>query len=347
MKNLIKAHCEAYPKLRARDLLKLVYQSSYGCEHLLSDVDSATERITEEHARLAASSPRDIECIGDYCRVPLSYLDRGLSPRTLAQLFCLSAAPDAEGDAKLECGLSTLTELAESGEIAISLEELSREISAWREAGFPAVSHSEKFRTEYSPSYRVISKRYADFLPLLAAVDRMLERGRVRLAIDGGAASGKSTLAELLSKIYDATVFHADDFFLRPEQRTPERFAEPGGNLDRERLRDEILLPLSLGETVNYRPFLCSSFTLGEEITVEPTRLTVIEGSYSMHPELSGFYDLSAFLDISRERQAERIRKRNSPALAERFFAEWIPLENRYFEAADVMARCDVVIRIL
>ena len=91
MKELIKAHCEAYPKLLARDLLKLVYQSSYGCEHLLSDVDSATERITEEHARLAAGSPRDIECIGDYCRVPLSYIDRGLSPRTLAQLFCLSA----------------------------------------------------------------------------------------------------------------------------------------------------------------------------------------------------------------------------------------------------------------
>ena len=33
-----------------------------------------------------------------------------------------------------------------------------------------------------------------------------------------------------------------DDFFLRPEQRRPERFAEPGGNVDRERFAAEVLV---------------------------------------------------------------------------------------------------------
>ena len=64
-------------------------------------------------------------------------------------------------------------------------------------------------------------------------------------AIDGRCASGKTTAAELLQKQFGWTVVHADDFFLRPEQRTPERYAEPGGNLDRERLREEVLLPPS------------------------------------------------------------------------------------------------------
>ena len=100
------------------------------------------------------------------------------------------------------------------------------------------------------------------------------------------------------------------------------------------------------GEGVCYRPFLCSSFTLGEPVTVEPGRLTVIEGSYSMHPELSCFYDLSVFIDVSPELQRARILKRNSPKHAERFFNEWIPLENRYFETFEVKKRCTLSISV-
>ena len=62
-------------------------------------------------------------------------------------------------------------------------------------------------------------------------------RGRVCVAIDGRCASGKTTLATALAVSLGATVFHADDFFLRPEQRTAERLSEPGGNMDRERLK--------------------------------------------------------------------------------------------------------------
>ena len=53
-----------------------------------------------------------------------------------------------------------------------------------------------------------------------------------------------------------------DDFFLRPEQRTPERFSEPGGNVDRERFLSEVLLPLRQGEAVDYRRFDCATFTI-------------------------------------------------------------------------------------
>ncbi|MBQ8758231.1 MAG: hypothetical protein IJZ20_00890, partial [Clostridia bacterium] len=79
------------------------------------------------------------------------------------------------------------------------------------------------------------------FLPLFAKLDGMLLTGNVRLAVEGGSASGKSTLGALLESVYDCTVFHMDDFFLRPEQRTPERFAEIGGNVDRERFLSEVL----------------------------------------------------------------------------------------------------------
>ena len=70
---------------------------------------------------------------------------------------------------------------------------------------------------------------------LLSQLDKLLADGPIILAIDGGSASGKTTLSDSLANIYDCTVFHMDDFFLCPEQRTQERYAEPGGNVDRER----------------------------------------------------------------------------------------------------------------
>lgn len=73
------------------------------------------------------------------------------------------------------------------------------------------------------------------------------------LAIDGNCCAGKSKFAAQLAERFSATVFHMDDFFLRPEQRTAERLAAPGGNVDHERFRAEVLLPLTRGEDVQLR----------------------------------------------------------------------------------------------
>ena len=67
-----------------------------------------------------------------------------------------------------------------------------------------------------------------DYLRLVLAIRRqLLRRDRVIVAIDGRCGSGKTTLAAKLQKQLHCSVFHMDDFFLRPEQRTEERFAAP------------------------------------------------------------------------------------------------------------------------
>ena len=180
---------------------------------------------------------------------------------------------------------------------------------------------------------------------LLARIDRLMaERERVIVAVDGGSASGKTTLGALLQSVYTCPVFHMDDFFLRPEQRTPERFSEPGGNVDRERFLSEVLLPLREGKAVDYRRFDCKTFTIASPRRIEPGRLNIIEGAYAMHPDLAMHYDLTVFLAVSAEKQRERILKRNAPAQAELFFDRWIPFEQRYFAALNVPERCDLTI---
>lgn len=162
-------------------------------------------------------------------------------------------------------------------------------------------------------------------------IDTLLkEKDHVIVAIDGKCTAGKTTLAAKLAEIYDCNVFHMDDFFLRPEQRTPERFAEVGGNVDYERFNEEVLIPLRAGLSFSYRPFDCSTFTLAGPVCISPKKLNIVEGTYSHHPYFGDLYDLKLLLTVDEETQRQRILQR--PAfLHKRFFEEWIPMENAYF----------------
>jgi len=174
-------------------------------------------------------------------------------------------------------------------------------------------------------------------------VDGMCQ-AQIIIAIDGSCTSGKTTLAGKLERLYDCNVFHMDDFFLRPEQRTPERLAEPGGNVDYERFRQEVLLPLKAGEPFSYRPYDCSTGDLKAPVTVMPKKVNIVEGTYSHHPCFGDVYDLKVVLQVSEERRKERILAR--PAfLHRRFFEEWIPMEQHYFEAFSIEAGCHILAR--
>ena len=184
-------------------------------------------------------------------------------------------------------------------------------------------------------------------IELYRRIDELLkEKEKVIVALEGGSAGGKTTLGNELQQYYGCNVFHMDDFFLRPKQRTKERFEEPGGNVDRERFYDEVIIPLCKGETVEYRRFDCSTFTLQPPVNMEPNRLTIVEGAYSTHPELGKYYDISVFLEIEREMQKKRILRRNGSEKAERFFSEWIPMEQKYFEAFRIKETCDIIINV-
>ncbi len=165
---------------------------------------------------------------------------------------------------------------------------------------------------------------------------------RFLMAIDGSCTAGKSTLASRLEGEFDCNLVHLDDFFLRPEQRTPERLAQPGGNVDYERFREEVLLPLQAGSSFSYRPYDCGNGSLKAPVAVEPKRISIVEGSYSHHPWFEDPYDLKVFLDVSADVRQKRILQR--PAfLQKRFFEEWIPMEQQYFDAFSIREKADIL----
>lgn len=190
------------------------------------------------------------------------------------------------------------------------------------------------------------TEQYGDVVPkeVYGAIDAALEKNeltrQVKIAIDGVCGGGKTTLATALAARYDCNLFHMDDFYLRREQRTPERYEQPGGNVDYERFKEEVLDHLADEEGFTYRPFDCGSMELGEPRTVSYKRLNIIEGSYSCHPYFGDVYQVKFFVELSPEGQKARILARNGEEKYKRFVNEWIPMENKYFETYKIWEKC-------
>lgn len=183
-------------------------------------------------------------------------------------------------------------------------------------------------------------------MELAEIIERELKRKRpLVIAVDGRCGSGKSTLSRRLCDAYPGSVIHMDDFFLRPEQRTRERLAETGGNIDYERFEKEVVQPLREGRrSFEYRRYDCSEERLAGTVKVPGQPLIVVEGAYSCHPRFSGIYDLKLFLDIDGPEQISRLRRRSGERMLARFLREWIPMEEDYFDSFHIREQCDILL---
>lgn len=164
------------------------------------------------------------------------------------------------------------------------------------------------------------------------------------IALDGRCAAGKTTLANRLAEQYGWGVIHLDDFFLQPAQRTSQRLAEPGGNLDRERLISEVLLPLTRHRPGVYRVFDCR--TMGFAAVPRPlpaAPVVLLEGSYACHPDLRPLCGLHVFLTVDPGEQLRRLTARN-PARLQDFRTRWIPMEEQYFRYFHIPKTCDLTL---
>lgn len=326
-----------------RDYGKLAYQSEFGAEHLVTDEAVVRQRLLEEWESVPPGTkripPEDIG--GGLCRFYLYDTDdKNIAIDILVKLFILTAKERRGSKEGLEEKLSKLAELPVPG-MAEWLEE-------YRAQGCPPVRHSEEYRQAYAPSYRLLKWEYARFFPVLLETAKVLrDRGQAVVAIDGRCGSGKTTLSALMAEVFDCRIFHMDDFYLPWPQRAENWMSIPGGNMDLERLRREVLDPVFAGEEVCYRPFNCSVGQIGEGNLIPAKALTVIEGSYSHHPALNAPYDLKIFLTCERQEQRRRLMIREGDYFPT-FESVWMPLEEQYIRLCAVESSgaliCDTAI---
>lgn len=163
------------------------------------------------------------------------------------------------------------------------------------------------------------------------------------ICIEGRSGSGKSTLASELEVALDATVFHTDDYFLPAIRKTPERLNMPGGNLDWERMKEEVFDHLSEAY-ITSNHYDCSIETLQVRQSVVRKPYIIIEGVYSMLPVFESYYDIVIFLDVDAKTQKQRILQRSNERMLQRFVSEWIPLEEVYFKAFSIREKADFIL---
>lgn len=353
VEQLLLEHSKTYPLMQPCDAVKLLYQRVFGGGHLISSENDAVEYIRREYDSVPHGGQWKTEILGETARVYLDSTYTELEIELLARVFCASSQYfcsgwDSADDAvqqEWENMLVSLYRAAEQNLLPFDSLSMREYLRFYREKGYPAVRHSKMYRDTYRPAYRVIDSRYIRLWEILKEIaEKMNEQKRIVLVIDGRCASGKTTAARLIAQIFPSEIIHMDDFFLPGDMRIPERMAETGGNLHRERFMEEVI-PFLRDGAFSYRVFQCSTFSYAASPRrISDVPLLICEGSYALHPSFGAYYDIAVFSDVDPQEQLRRIRKRDGEEMLRRFRNEWIPMEERYFENMKIRERCNFIV---
>ena len=348
-KEYLIEHLKKHPSMMPRDAVKLCYQAAMGAEHLLLDPIKAKKYFDAEFESVEPRRGELFECLSDdVCRIDLGVWKlEGFPSEWLFNMFLETATVKSGGRELLEANLSSVEEVIGEQETCFSREEWREFLKEYRNIGMPAVHHSEEYRQSERPAYRIVDRSFLRCIPILRAASRLsaAEEGAARvIAIDGRAGSGKTTVSERLSRIINAERVRADDFFLPPELRTPERLAEAGGNIHYERILCEVIPFVANRAAFSYGAFDCEKMEITEKREVGESEWRIVEGSYSHHPRLGDYADLRVFCYVDAEEQMKRITERDGEKWAEIFRERWIPMEEKYFKACGIIESADLVI---
>jgi hypothetical protein len=151
-----------HPEAAAEDAYKFLHQGVFGPGHAIDDRQSAERLLDQEIAGLAPAAVEESLCqpLGGptpMARIHLRpFLAADEDPHALLEVFVASAAAAAgsaaDMDATLAAAVATLVKDGQWG-LAGELETLGSGLAA---GGYPAVGHSERYRSAFKPAYRVV-----------------------------------------------------------------------------------------------------------------------------------------------------------------------------------------------
>ena len=159
LEKILREHVKRYPLMQPTDAVKLIYQNEFGGGHLIRDKQAVLNYLRREYESVEKDSAMPLyEDIGNgIVRVNLA----AVKPEDLEQLgkdFIRSAAEHTGTKERFLQKLDVLRQLTEAGHFGFGMIEMESYLSEYIKSGCPMVSHSEQYRQNYAPSYRVIKK---------------------------------------------------------------------------------------------------------------------------------------------------------------------------------------------
>lgn len=156
---VLREHAARYPLMEPADAVKLIYQNEFGGGHLITDPDKALRFLRMEYASVSRDPalPLTEDIGGGIARVQLAALDEAVFPLERLNALFVRSAEEHRGDGeRFLRKLALLRSVTAQGVFDFSPEALDAYLELCRAAGFPAVSHSDRYRSAYRPAYRVV-----------------------------------------------------------------------------------------------------------------------------------------------------------------------------------------------
>ena len=153
--DVLKRHLEMYPLMQEEDIYKLVHQSFFGPAHYINDVAWANKYIKVEAESLEEKEPEIIYIGGGYYRYSLFNDEEYLN--TLCDAFVESANNFNENKDGFRELLLLVNKHIPSKDLKEKFKKLINEMANF---DYPAISHSNVYRQNYHPHYRVIHEKF-------------------------------------------------------------------------------------------------------------------------------------------------------------------------------------------
>jgi phosphoribulokinase len=139
----------------------------------------------------------------------------------------------------------------------------------------------------------------------------------VVVGVDGPSGAGKSTLAraiaiELGSRL---AVIEGDDFYADIDWAVRARFAPAESysrNFDWQRLHDQVLAPARDGHSsLRYQRYDWDNQLMGDWVEITTPAVLIVEGIYTLRPELRDLMDVRIWVDAGRDVRIARQHARH------------------------------------
>lgn len=199
------------------------------------------------------------------------------------------------------------------------------------------------------------SKKITDLI-----ISRYNRERTLIVGIDGAGGAGKSTISdtlekELRSEGYNVAVFHIDDMIHPRAVRYNDDYPQWEQYYYLQWRYDyfmrEVISPIregrSLGPIELYDKENDSYKTVLSDIPAGS--IVIVEGVFLLRSELEGAFDVTVYIDVSKEERLERVLKRDgyigdSEAILKKYNERYFPAEDHYLEECSPKEKADIII---
>jgi uridine kinase len=179
-------------------------------------------------------------------------------------------------------------------------------------------------------------KQQSDLLERVKNIQR--KHKTLLIGIDGVGGACKTTLSEYLKEhLVGVSIVQLDDFY------SPEL-----NRADRNRVLEQVLLPLENNANAKYKIFDWRSNILIDWYTIKPGGIVIIEGVSALHSDFAEKYDFRIWISCSPEvgfgRGIERDKIRDGVDNTDKWRNIWMPQEKEYGQSQQPQLRADYIL---